>query len=1691
MATRILQSIIGAVLIVISSFGLSAQTWYDVTGGPGSSQGWYQYDYANPYHDYWWTGRSQYLIRASEMQAAGMPGGQIVALGVQVGAYYANTPPPPRRYRIWIKHTTASALTMLDNDRSTFTLVYDVDNFVPQANSWNIHTFSVPFTWDGQSNLLIEICSYRTGFTYNFPQYWGTTVPNVFYPHVYYISDGADYCVQLFSGWAGYTWRPVFRFGVLSGIVESFPDDVDPRRILRAGEIYADQDAQHPKPSLTFRARGDIALTYKIVGPLPSQNPVYIATEGGNPNDTIINLSYPTAGLYTYTMGSAKGSYAGSGGALDLTNAVGGSYRLIASYSMPGYTQEWIKDFIVAFPNDLAAIEIVDPQSNAPPRRTKYPMGISIPVTARFQNVGLNTITAFRAVAQIWRLPDNTRIYADTVTWTGTLPSTEKVTINFARFTQTTQPGLYRLQVCGTLLNATDNQPANNCLPTAGDYIFEVAYDFEVAATQVVYPSSNVTLYAGRPFTPIGAFTNNGIGDVTNVQVRMVITRLSPLPQQDVYVADTVIPDLPIGSTIPINFRYFIPPQAGTYRACIYVTDPRDQLTTNNTACTEFTVQGPLSGTYTIGTLFAGSPRNFNTIQEAIDALYQRGVGGPVVFEFTDAYYEVGDVASGQPAIDLSSRIIGVNAQNTVTFRPYGQRALQRGSVTIRLKSASGIGVYMAQSTTPSNLSAVYYVTRDPKDANFSGYIIFDGGQQKSLRFELEAPVSQGRRAVFYIGRGGHHVEVRNCLIGNAPTTSASFATAIPRVRYNVALGQFEWEGDVRVVGGQVVTYSAGVVVRNWRLSAYQGVDILDTVKNSGNVVEGCEISGFGWGIVSLGLGPLKEAGPAKVRRYYNEGNRYVGNVITNVRGGGIFVGYEEGTQIRGNRIDNVGQEATGGGEAAVGILAGGMGYNNVGIVIEGNEVTRVSSVVMARGIVVEQVQNYLTGLEPQPVVMPDVAERVRVVNNIVWDLRRAGAGAHMVGIHMWTERDPSQGGPMGFVVPRRWGYWMRGDTVAHNTVWLKEDGVVGSGYVVGLGVQQGYGTVVVNNAIAVEVGRAGMKAGILYEGWHPRRVSGAVEQDRNAYWVPGGDVVRMVEVVEAEGQYGVRLGEDGEYRRLADWQVATGQDFGSQEGNWVGDYEVIGGVIERLRVRVNPSPLGSILSNRGVYVWGRDIDGEVRGAGGSRPDIGADEFQGREYQQDVALVRIEEPWVWRASSGARGDAEYVMGRNPVGVKVRVANRGISDVVGWRVRVRVWREDGGGAFTVPVYEREERVDLRVGEEKVIDFGRFRVESYAELSGYTVPGAFEGMGQHVTPRYRIVATGQPDQNGSNNEVSKEVRYYIERSPVMVTVDRGSARGRANGDSLLAGVSRLGWRVDVGQGRYDYDILDRSGWEPRTVDYSRYRSVMWSGREGAVSEWEREAVRGYVRGGQYGQKRNIVISSQEVARAHVGLDPINDEWFVRRVLRARYVAPGTPVSGGYDGRYVVGRAIGWGIREGIKGSIDVPMPALLRVWSDGSTEGLAQAAYVYEDRDAGVVDTVAGVGTAALGWNVVYYGVEWRHWGQVDRVLRATIDFIRRNGGGVVELSEGSEGAPVAGGGLWLRVYPSVAQEEVWVEHGGSGVVEVYDGLGRRVWSGAVEGQGQVRVGTSGWGSGVYVVVLRNGQQVQVEQVRIVR
>ncbi|MES2764795.1 MAG: hypothetical protein V4642_02935, partial [Bacteroidota bacterium] len=432
----------------------------------------------------------------------------------------------------------------------------------------------------------------------------------------------------------GYTYdyygRVVVRLSILSGIEASFPDDQDPRRVLRAGEIYGGQDAAHPQPSLTFRASpGATNLTFKIVSVSTGQ-PIYIATEGGNPNDTIINLNYSTSGLVTYNFTSAKGSAAGTNGALDLTNTPGGAFRLVASYSTPasGYNQDWVKEFSIAYSDDLAIRQIVAPNPSTDARAFKYPRGTPIPLQAKFQNVGLNNVTNFRAVAEI-RNSANTVVYTDTVNYTGNMATGDIATIDFANFA-TLNVGSYNVRICGILIGAFDQQSGNDCLPSSGTYTFAVQYSVEAEATAIITPATNGVYYSGRPFEPMAVFTNKGIEDLSDIPATLTIRN-----QQGtiVYTSSIIISDIARNSSANGLFAKFTAPASGTYEACVSIDHPDDAISANNIVCSNFNVLGQLSGTYTIGTQNQGGTRNFTTMQDAVDALYARGVNGPVIFE--------------------------------------------------------------------------------------------------------------------------------------------------------------------------------------------------------------------------------------------------------------------------------------------------------------------------------------------------------------------------------------------------------------------------------------------------------------------------------------------------------------------------------------------------------------------------------------------------------------------------------------------------------------------------------------------------------------------------------------------------------------------------------------------------------------------------------------------------------------------------------------------------------------------------------------------------------------------------------------------------------------------------------------------------------------------------------------------------
>ena len=124
------------------------------------------------YPTFYGNGRQQYLVRASELLAAGLEPGILNEIAFITGSTIGN-PATLNGYTIRLAQVPNQALTAAMLTPS-LTTVFGPVNYTPVLNSINRHAFSTPFTWDGSSSILIDICfsnqvvgraSYQTYFT--------------------------------------------------------------------------------------------------------------------------------------------------------------------------------------------------------------------------------------------------------------------------------------------------------------------------------------------------------------------------------------------------------------------------------------------------------------------------------------------------------------------------------------------------------------------------------------------------------------------------------------------------------------------------------------------------------------------------------------------------------------------------------------------------------------------------------------------------------------------------------------------------------------------------------------------------------------------------------------------------------------------------------------------------------------------------------------------------------------------------------------------------------------------------------------------------------------------------------------------------------------------------------------------------------------------------------------------------------------------------------------------------------------------------------------------------------------------------------------------------------------------------------------------------------------------------------------
>ncbi len=1461
---------------------------------------------------------------------------------------------------------------------------------------------------------------------------------------------------------------------IIGSFIASFPNDTpDSSAILPRGNLYDGSSASRPMPSVSVQAGSPgqaFVLRYRIIGPLPARDTVYSADW---------TATGPSTGVFPVTFTSsptnATGRLAAVGGALNTLPAIGGEYILIVRTVPSGSScaDEWTRSFTIAVNRDISTRLIRSPQPNDPPRKFKYPNTTPIPVEAIFQNSGLDTVKSFRGIARLIG-PSGSQVWSDSILINEALAPAARLTQAFDNFYPNSgghPVGLYKATVCTELIDPfPDENPFNDCLPRPGtaDLIFEVGYNEEPGVNSVLVPPPgnqglNARLITNRSLRPEAVFENNGIQDLSNVPVRLIITRLAD--NVTVYNQTGVVPDIAAGQFNKTIFAFpaFTPTVGGDYRFCYRVEYPGDPVTSNNELCITRTVEPNLCGVYTIGTTKPG-PRNFPTIDSAINALYFFGVSCSVAFEFTDAQYTTAKTGINTPAIDLSSRVIGVGPNSTITFRPSVERSIAKAGVTVNLASESGIGVLLGQNISPTNNFAIqkqnYFA--NAQNANSDGYITFDGGSQKSLRFTIRKNAIPGFPSpfvsVFYLSSGSSNIAVRNCIIGNADGVVPTYADSLPQVQFNPGSNQFRFEGNTR---NTTISFTAGITQRDTVNPDNFGN--LDTLINTNNKFIGNEISGFGYGIASIGIGPLIKAGVNDFRAYYNLGTEISNNLIFNVRRAGIFVGYEDGVKIEGNRIYNVGAAVSTTARDAAGIIAGGEGrYNNMNLFIARNEISGVRATAWARGINIQQGRNEFQplsgvnkGFGPRTqatfIAFPNKPEHTYITSNAIWGLSRSAANANVAGVHIYTARATSADPVTALVTPRLNTYFTMADSIVNNTIVIGNDNTTGSGAIVGIGVQNADGPIVMNNAVALTAPANAAtltQSALLYQGtifrngrvntWYlPTTAPKALVSNKNAFWAPTSGIARVMEISHTSEL--VTAGSQTEFTTIDQWRNWTGQDINSPVGNFVAEHEFQGvAPNQRLRVNVTPrAPIGSILNNNGERLVGTrtDIEGNIRGEAGLGYDIGADEFNGRLYVSDLEVIDILSPAAYRDATGATSDAEYIMTKAPIDVRSRVRNNGALATTNSQIRVRIYVETAASnnansstpTFnTVPEIDRVVGTALASGQSKDIQFGipGWSPQPYYGMTGYNVPAQFTAMNYNVTPRYRIEVSTASDEFNPNNVFTKVVRFYlikstrrmvvsgdnISRNILTGTPTANDIASRLNADSLQKALGDLGYIIDPSSDRYDFDIFDRTSWATRSVDYTAYQTMFWAHDLNPLSRTERDDIRNYIASGQPGRKKNIAIAASALPSQHNGVSIVSDINFVQRVLRSNLRAPGTPFSPNYSGRYVDGRTLTRGnsemvVRTGFAGDPD-PTPALVSIFSDQATLGVANVAYSYRRADRTTTDSIMGTATAGITINSVYLGVDWRHFGRtgvrtgVERVVRGIFDFFETNGGGLV-------------------------------------------------------------------------------------------
>ncbi|MBQ6268849.1 MAG: T9SS type A sorting domain-containing protein [Bacteroidetes bacterium] len=1151
-----------------------------------------------------------------------------------------------------------------------------------------------------------------------------------------------------------------------------------------------------------------------------------------------------------YYFSNATGPFAGANGNLQITSAEPGQYKIFIEFDDKVNSLKTCDTIVFSIIRtyDLLLQDITVPrgwtsEDSLEVEPYRYALGAAFPIEFQVYNGGGANINSFAINSKIYKLGSLVKEMLDTISLVNNpLQKTQIRTCSTKEVnTNDLGVGLYTVECKIIPISpAQDEDTLNNYYPRLNTFTryFEVSEPINIAiANTMVSPGASTYRY---PFFPTVSVTNLGLVDMSGSWADIEIRKNGNL----VYSDRVMLQNIAYNEASDIKFtKIFMPTDVGGYN----VTLTLDLHGAPKTKTFTFIVQEGLKGTNTIGA--KGKYKSFN---EAVDALYLQGVSGNVVFELIDDEYTLGNGDTLIP--EFRSKIVGVGPDATITFKPDRLHELSATPIKIIIESDDGYGLRFGQALETGDyripaVNIITDVTMRREFATSEGYITFDGGSRKNINFAMVQPNTVRFSAPLYMGEGAKNITIRNCRVtGNNYTNSD-----LPNIQYtNESLG-FISENDEfasTLDANDTLSYSTGILLRNRpyvnNLSGVADYRI-DTVATNNIVIEGNIITGFGYGVVSLGMGPIYNLNKSEVELKYNHDNKFINNYINNVAKAGLFLGFEDGAIISGNRIDSVGGSRKPN-EEIYGIRLGGnyryddcLGYHNVNLVVSENEISNIQSTLASYGIKVEQhplaISYNSTGYR-----FPAEDSGIKIYNNVINRLTTTGNNANSkVGIEVTTTREEyvpivlMVAGKKEFegpiynngrvdvysLYPFLTDYEISNVLINNNTISISEEANDES--LTGIAVKEAAYYEILNNAIVIDGldGSMNENKAILLKGLNPKKLLSNV--NHNSYYVhPLGleynsSIIRLYEQDEL-GRYLEDGGYGNEYMKLTQWIGWTGEDVSSISGfDFRRDMEYNDVYLNGVKLydvwRMKPQrqiTRNSQLNNRATIInyIQKDLAGNSRINLDQNPDIGAFEFDCETYLTDIEVKMITAPRAYCDYRGKFADAEYVMvGGTAVDVKALVRNNGDVVVPNHPVRCAIYKMPD---MATPVKDTTVRLTLAPGEEREVVFFSSQEESNLRFEPEPFNGEepdqvwFTTMRTNVTPIYRIEVAADPyrltDEFRPNDTISKNVRFYIpsnslDRLYLLISAENTTAD--LSDPSLLD--------ADIIAGRLNYDTL----------------------------------------------------------------------------------------------------------------------------------------------------------------------------------------------------------------------------------------------------------------------------------------------